>query len=114
MADQPANREARLGGIGAMIGAEVEKRTGKETRLCVLGHLQRGGTPTNFDRALCSMFGAEAVELLASGDYGKMVSFGDDRVGSTRILDAVGRLKTVPLDGRLIRTARALGICMGD
>ena len=57
MADQPANREARLGGIGAMIGAEVEKRTGKETRLCVLGHLQRGGTPTNFDRALCSMFG---------------------------------------------------------
>jgi 6-phosphofructokinase 1 len=114
LTDQPANREARLGGIGQVVAAEVEKRTGKETRLCVLGHLQRGGTPTNFDRALCSIFGAEAVELLAVGQFGKMVTFGDAQVGSTRILDAVGRLKTVPLDGRLLRTARALGISLGD
>jgi 6-phosphofructokinase 1 len=114
MTDQPANREARLGGIGGVVAAEVEKRTGKETRLCVLGHLQRGGTPTNFDRALCSIFGAEAIELLAVGDFGKMVTFGDYQVGSTTILNAVGRLKTVPLEGRLLRTARALGICLGD
>jgi 6-phosphofructokinase 1 len=76
--------------------------------------LQRGGTPTNFDRALCSIFGAEAIELLAVGDFGKMVTFGDYQVGSTTILNAVGRLKTVPLEGRLLRTARALGICLGD
>jgi hypothetical protein len=62
-AGQEANREARLGGIGAVVTAELEKRTGKETRNCVLGHLQRGGSPTTFDRALCSMFGATAVEL---------------------------------------------------
>ncbi|MFO0925686.1 MAG: ATP-dependent 6-phosphofructokinase [Gemmataceae bacterium] len=113
-AAQPDNREARLGGVGAVVAAEVERRTGKESRLCVLGHLQRGGTPTNFDRALCSMFGAEAVELLAAGEYGRMVSFGDGQVTATRIQDAVGRLKTVPLDGRLLRTARALGISVGD
>jgi 6-phosphofructokinase 1 len=113
-ASQPENREARLGGVGAVIAAEVEARTGKETRLCVLGHLQRGGTPTNFDRAMCSMFGAEAVELLAAGDYGKMVTFGGSQIGSVPIRDAVGRLKTVPLDGRLLRTARALGISLGD
>jgi 6-phosphofructokinase 1 len=111
---QPENREARLGGIGAVVAAEVEARTKKETRLCVLGHLQRGGSPTNFDRALCSMFGAEAVELLAARDYGKMVSFGGVQVGSTPIQEAVGRLKTVPLNGRLLRTARALGISLGD
>src|SRR4030095_17057190 len=67
--------EARLGGIGAMVAAELEKRTGKETRHCVLGHLQRGGSPTPFDRALCSMFGAMAVELVAAGEFGKMVAF---------------------------------------
>ncbi len=70
-ADQVANREARLGGIAAVVAAEVEKRTGKEARACVLGHLQRGGSPTNFDRALCSIFGAEAVELIAAGKYGR-------------------------------------------
>ena len=59
-----ANREAHLGGIGAVVTAELEKRTGKEARCCVLGHLQRGGSPTTFDRALCSMFGAVAVEWL--------------------------------------------------
>ena len=56
------------------------KRTGKETRTCVLGHLQRGGSPTTFDRALCSMFGAEAVELIAAGDFGKMVAYQGSRV----------------------------------
>src|SRR5262245_56677379 len=60
-------REARLGGIGAAGASRIEKRTGKETRVCVLGHLQRGGSPTPFDRTLCSMFGAHAVELIAAG-----------------------------------------------
>jgi ATP-dependent phosphofructokinase / diphosphate-dependent phosphofructokinase len=113
-ADQPANREARLGGIGAAVGAETERRTGKETRVCVLGHLQRGGSPTNFDRALCSIFGAEAVELIATGKFGEMAAFCDSHVTSVKITEAIGRLKTVPPDGNMARTARALGISFGD
>jgi 6-phosphofructokinase 1 len=113
-ADHEANREAHLGGIGAVVAGEVQKRSGKETRNCVLGHLQRGGTPTTFDRALCSMFGAVAVELVAAGDFGKMVAFAGQQVGPIEISRAVGRLKTVPPDGGLVRTARALGICLGD
>ncbi len=111
---QEANREARLGGIGAMISEEIGKRSGKETRYCVLGHLQRGGSPTTFDRVLCSMFGAVAVDLIAAGDFGKMVAFTGQQVGAVSIADAVGRLKTVPPEGGLARTARALGISLGD
>jgi 6-phosphofructokinase 1 len=113
-AGQEANREARLGGIGSVVAAELEKRTGKETRNCVLGHLQRGGSPTTFDRALCSMFGATAVELIAAGDFGKMVAFTNGGVGAVSLGEAVGSLKTVPPDGNLARTARALGISLGD
>jgi phosphofructokinase-like protein len=106
--------EARLGGIGAVVSTEVEKRTGKESRACVLGHLQRGGSPTTFDRALCSIFGAMAVELIAAGEFGKMVAFTGTQVGAIKISDAVGKLKTVRPDGNLVRTARALDICLGD
>jgi ATP-dependent phosphofructokinase / diphosphate-dependent phosphofructokinase len=113
-AEQVANREARLGGIAALVAAEVEKRTGKEARVCVLGHLQRGGCPTNFDRALCSMFGAAAVELIAAGQFGYMVAYQGAQVGAVKITEAVGRLKTVPPAGGLARTARALGISLGD
>jgi 6-phosphofructokinase 1 len=113
-AAQEGNREARLGGIGALVTAELEKRTGKETRNCVLGHLQRGGSPTTFDRALCSMFGATAVELVAGGEFGKMVAFTGSGIGGVAISSAVGRLKTVPPEGNLARTARALGISLGD
>ncbi len=113
-AGQEENREARLGGIGAVVAAEVEKRSGKETRACVLGHLQRGGSPTPFDRTLCSMFGAHAVELIASGGLGRMVAWQGNQIGDIAITDATGRLKTVPPDGNLPRTARALGISLGD
>jgi 6-phosphofructokinase 1 len=113
-AGQEANREARLGGIGAVVAAELQRLTGKETRACVLGHLQRGGSPTTFDRALCSMFGATAVELIAAGNFGKMVAFVGPGVDAVNISDAVGRLKTVPPKGNLARTARALGISLGD
>ncbi len=111
---QQENREARLGGIGAVVAEEVEKRCGKETRVCVLGHLQRGGCPTNFDRVLCSMFGAQAVELIADGRFGEMVAFDGSGVKSVKITEAIGQLKTVPPGGSLSRTARALGICLGD
>lgn len=113
-AAEVANREARLGGIAAVVAAELEKRTGQEARTCVLGHLQRGGCPTNFDRALCSIFGAEAVELIAAGQFGYMVAYQGSHVSAVKISEAVGRLKTVPATGGFARTARALGICFGD
>jgi len=106
--------EARLGGIGAKVSAQIEECTGKESRACVLGHLQRGGSPTTFDRALCSIFGATAVELVAAGEFGKMVAFTGAHIGAIKISDAIGKLKTVHPDGNLVRTARALGICFGD
>ena len=106
--------EARLGGIGALVAAQVEKRAGKESRVCVLGHLQRGGSPTTFDRALCSMFGATAVELVAAGEFGKMVAFTGAQISAVKISDAIGKINVVHPDGNLVRTARALGICLGD
>ena len=113
-ATQDANREARLGGVGNIVAEEIGKRSGKETRCCVLGHLQRGGSPTTFDRVLCSMFGAMAVELVANGDFGKMVAFTDSKIGAVALADAVGKLKTVPMESGMARTARALGISLGD
>jgi 6-phosphofructokinase 1 len=113
-APQPENREARLGGIGAQVAAELERRTGKESRTCVLGHLQRGGTPSPFDRALCSMFGTEAIGLVAKGEFGKMVAYLGTHVGAVSLALAVGKLKTVPLEGGMPQTARALGVSLGD
>lgn len=114
IAGQQQNREARLGGIGAQVAAEIEKRTGKETRVVVLGHLQRGGSPTNLDRALCTVFGAKAVELIAEGRFGQMVAYTGPQVIGVKISEAVGKLRTVPLDGGFVQSARALGICLGD
>ena len=108
------NREAHLGGIGAVVAAEIQKRTGKETRVCVLGHLQRGGAPTSFDRLLCTRFGAQAVQLIAGGKFGRMVAFQPPDTASVKISDAVGRLRTVPPGGEIVQTARALGISFGD
>jgi len=111
----PKPSEKRLGGVmGPLVTAELEQRTRKEARCCVLGHLQRGGGPTSFDRALCSIYGAEAVERVAARDFGKMVAYQGANVTAIPLKDAVGKLKTVPLNGGLIRTARALGICLGD
>jgi phosphofructokinase-like protein len=106
--------EAKLGGIGAVVTAELERRTGKETRCCVLGHLQRGGGPSTFDRVLCSIFGAEAVERIAAGEFGTMVAYQGSQVTAIPIAEAVGKSKTVSPEGGLARTARALGVCLGD
>jgi 6-phosphofructokinase 1 len=108
------NREARLGGIGAVIAAEVEKRTGKEARLMVLGHLQRGGSPTYMDRVLCTLFGAKAVELITEGRFGRMVAHNGKFVESVSLAEATGRLRTVPLDEGFVHATRSLGICLGD
>jgi 6-phosphofructokinase 1 len=112
--DQPANREARLGGIGQVVADEIQKRTGKESRCVVLGHLQRGGSPTNMDRALCTAFGAKAVELVAEKQFGRMVAFSGSQITSVPISEAIGQLRTVPREGGFVTTCRSMGICLGD
>ena len=104
----------RLGGMGALVAADIEKRTGKETRSVVLGHLQRGGSPTSFDRVLATRFGAKAVEVLLAGDYGKMVAFHPPDIVAVPIENVVGRTRTVPTDFDVVRAARAMGVSLGD
>jgi 6-phosphofructokinase 1 len=104
----------RLGGVGARVAGELERLTGKETRYVVLGHLQRGGAPTSFDRILATRLGRKAVELLLEGRFGLMVANQPPDIGAVPLERVVGRTKQVPLDSDLIRTARALGIALGD
>jgi len=106
--------EYRLGGIGETVAAEVTARTEKETRTCVLGHLQRGGAPTTLDRILGTRFGVRAVELIAEQQFGQMVSYQNYQVLSVPISEAVHRLKLVPPDGQMVQTCRAVGISFGD
>jgi len=107
-------RQERLGGIGEILAAELEARTGKETRLVVLGHLLRGGSPTAFDRLTALRFGAAAVRALADGMHGVMVALDPPNVRYVPLEKVAKRTKTVPLDSDVIRTARDLGICLGD
>lgn len=85
----------RLGGIGDVLAKEIEKRTGFETRATVLGHIQRGGTPSAFDRVLATRFGVAAVEAVHDGDFGKMVALQNGQIVRVPLLDAVGELKLV-------------------
>jgi len=88
----------RLGGIGQTIGEMIEKKTGFETRVTVLGHIQRGGSPTAFDRVLGTRFGVGAYELVKKKQWGFMVSLRGRQIVSVPLQEAVGELKTVPLD----------------
>ncbi len=106
--------EYKLGGIGEMVSAELARRTGKETRTCVLGHLQRGGAPTTLDRILGLRFGVKAVELASGGKFGQMVSYHHDEIRAVPIADAVHRLRLVSPRSQMIETARAVGISFGD
>jgi 6-phosphofructokinase 1 len=104
----------RLGGAGMACATALEQLTGKEARYVVLGHLQRGGVPTAFDRTLATRFGGKAVELLTHGQYGKMVANHPPDLVPIPLGEVVGRTKTVPLDYDLLLTARALGVSFGD
>ena len=108
------NREARLGGVGAVIAAELGRRTGKESRVCVLGHLQRGGIPTTFDRLLCTRFGVHAVRLIADHQYGEMVANRPPHTIGIPIVDAIGKLRTIQPDSDIMVVGRSLGVCFGD
>jgi phosphofructokinase-like protein len=103
----------RLGGIGKWVADKISLCTNLETRVAVLGHLQRGGMPTTFDRILATRFGVEAVNLIAGGKYGSMVCLRGRRIESAPITAAIQGLKRVNPDGQLVRTAEALGIELG-
>jgi 6-phosphofructokinase 1 len=109
-----AGRAERLGGIGAWLEARLGEQTGKECRSVVLGHLLRGGSPSAFDRVVALRFGAAAVRALASGQSGVMVTLDGEGLGTVPLAEVAGRTRRVPVDGDTIRTARALGICLGD
>lgn len=106
--------EIRLGGMGEYVAHRIEKLTGKETRACTLGHLQRGGAPTSLDRILGVRFGVMAVKLAAEGRFGRMVSYQSYHVDSVPIEDAVNQLRLVNPTGEMVQAARAIGICFGD
>jgi phosphofructokinase-like protein len=107
------NGETRLGGIGAQVADEIGKRTGRETRTMVLGHLQRGGAPTTLDRILGTRFGVGAVRLIQDGKFGHMVSYLNYQIGAVTIKEAVGQIKTVPPGGQMVETAKAIGTSFG-
>lgn len=104
----------RLGGAGSRVAEALESLTGKETRTTVLGHLQRGGSPSSFDRTLATRFGTKAVELLMNGQAGYMVASHPPLIGAVPLEKVVHRTKNVPLDSDIVRTARAVGIALGD
>jgi phosphofructokinase-like protein len=105
---------ARLGGIADKVAHSIEQMTGKETRSLVLGHLQRGGSPTTFDRLLALRFGAAAVRLVAERQFGTMVALQPPRIVAVPISEAIATPRRVPLDSDTIATARDLGISFGD
>jgi phosphofructokinase-like protein len=113
-APKEPGHEALLGGIADYVAKEVAKRTSKETRSLVLGHLQRGGSPTTFDRLLGLRFGAAAVQCLVEGKINVMVALDPPNVKAIPISEAIARMKSVPLDCDTIMTARSLGISFGD
>jgi phosphofructokinase-like protein len=106
--------EIRLGGIGEQIAIRLQELTKKETRATTLGHLQRGGSPTAFDRILGMRFGVMAVNLARQKAFGRMVSYESYHVDSVTIEEAVNKLRLVDPHGEVVQVARAVGICMGD
>lgn len=119
----------RLGGIGEQLAEEIEARTGMVSRNTVLGYVQRGGTPTAYDRVLSSKYGYKAMELALEGKFNVLVTLKDGRLGSVSLEDVVGNnkeigarsggtettnIKRIKMDDDLIKVARNLGICLGD
>jgi ATP-dependent phosphofructokinase / diphosphate-dependent phosphofructokinase len=93
--EKDAFGHVRLGGIGDRLAHEIETRTGKEARAVVLGHIQRGGTPTAFDRWLATRFGLQAIDAVAEGDYGKMMALRGTNIVRVPLIEGTGELKLV-------------------
>jgi 6-phosphofructokinase 1 len=107
-------RAARYGGIAERLAREIQERTGRETRSLVLGHLQRGGSPTAYDRLIALRFGAAAVRCVAQGHFGTMVALDPPAVRAVPLEEAIREIKRVPVDSDTVATARDMGISFGD
>lgn len=107
-------QEVVLGGIGELVARKIREKTRKDTRSLVLGHLQRGGTPTTFDRLLALRFGAAAVRLVESGTFDHMVALATPAMTAVPLAEAIKSRKKVSLDNDKVLTAREIGICFGD
>ncbi|MBI3579038.1 MAG: ATP-dependent 6-phosphofructokinase [Ignavibacteriales bacterium] len=112
--DKKRTDPIRLGGIGELVGEKVMEATGLETRITVLGHLQRGGSPTPYDRILATKYGSKALELAWQGKFGHMVSLRGTDVVSVPVKEAILKLRTVPIDSQLVLAAKAVGTSFGD
>jgi phosphofructokinase-like protein len=114
VAEGTAHRLERLGGIAELVARDLERLTDKEARHVVLGHLQRGGPPSAYDRMLATRFGSFAVELLKEGQFGVMTALRSPEIVAVPLECVVGRTRTVPINGDVMRTARSIGISFGD
>lgn len=103
-----------LGGVGQHVATEIARLTGKDSRVVVLGHLQRGGAPTPYDRILATRFGAAAVRELAEGRYGEVVVLRGGIITTIPMIEVADKVKNVPIDDEMVRTARGMGIAFGD
>lgn len=104
----------RLGGLGQYVAQQLEKLTGMDSRVTVLGHLQRGGSPVPMDRVLATTLGVHAADMAADGKWGRMACLDFPNITDVPLQEALGVYKRVDLEGTMVRTARALGICLGD
>ena len=104
----------RLGGIAYKLSDMIEKRTGIESRACVLGHTQRGGTPTAFDRWLSTLYGAKALDMVLEGKFGEMASFRNFGMTEVKIADAIAKLKLVDPHGKEVKAALEVGMSFGS
>jgi 6-phosphofructokinase 1 len=111
---EAGRQEVMLGGVGEWVAKEIAERTKKDTRSLVLGHLQRGGCPTTFDRLVALRFGAAAIRFIAEGRTNVMVASRPPDMVAVPLKEAISRLKTVPVECDTILTARDLGVCLGD
>ena len=107
-------QQARLGGLGNVVASEIQERLHREVRCVVLGHLQRGGSPTTFDRVLATQFGAHAVRLVHHHRFGEMICYRPPEIDSVLIREAVHQLRMVDPESSGVQAARALGISFGD
>ncbi len=112
--DKKRTDPVRLGGIGELVGHKIAEETGLETRVTVLGHVQRGGSPTPYDRILGTRYGTTALQAASSGEFGVMVSLQRRDVVTVPIENAIGKLRLVPHDSQLIFAARSVGTSFGD
>lgn len=104
----------RLGGAGEKVAQAIEEQTGIESRCTVLGYLQRGGSPTAFDRVLSTRYGVAAAEACLRREYNVMVSLYHDQIVTVFIQKAASKPRQVPVDSEIIRTGRQLGLYFGD